>query len=218
MQYLQCFTEEKLHFPLHPETLTTLMGLAQVEVTLERRMISRNSIWHVHMCLLSHYTHTHTHTHLMSLFSGTTRINRYQKGGTNLDFTEARDSEWQWHQLGHMQVCTSLKTDNQASTPPLSFFYRPVALTATQPTASKCWRLLLSHYCLVNKQYIFFVLRTWVSFSTSCWIGWKMHSAWSVYQLHQQGLNSLICMHFTQLFASFCTACQISLKSVQWFS
>jgi len=58
----------------------------------------------------------------MSLFSGTTQINRYQKGGTNLDFTEARDSEWQWHQLGHMQVCTSLKTDNQASTPPLSFF------------------------------------------------------------------------------------------------
>ena len=30
----------------------------------------------------------------------------YQKGRTNLDFTEARDSEWQWHQLGHMQVCT----------------------------------------------------------------------------------------------------------------
>ena len=62
----------------------------------------------------------------------------YQKGKTNLDFTEARDSEllknyyyyyyyyavynapcvdhkddesqaqvsWQWHQLGHMQVCT----------------------------------------------------------------------------------------------------------------
>jgi len=30
----------------------------------------------------------------------------YQKGKTNLDFTEARDSEWQWHQLGHMQACT----------------------------------------------------------------------------------------------------------------
>jgi len=40
---------------------------------------------------------------------------------TNLDFTEARDSEWQWHQLGHMQVCNSLHTDNHASTPPLSF-------------------------------------------------------------------------------------------------
>jgi len=32
----------------------------------------------------------------------------------NLDFTEARDSELQWHQLDHMQVCTSLKTDNHA--------------------------------------------------------------------------------------------------------
>jgi len=27
---------------------------------------------------------------------------------TNLDYTEARDSKWQWHQLGHMQACTSL--------------------------------------------------------------------------------------------------------------
>jgi len=45
----------------------------------------------------------------------------YQKGKTNLDFTGARDSGWQWHQLGHMQVCTSLQTDNHASTSPLSF-------------------------------------------------------------------------------------------------
>ena len=64
--------------------------------------------------------HTHTHTFNGPL-SGTTRVSRYQKGKTNLDFTEARDSEWQWHQLGHMQVCTLLQTDNHASTPPLSF-------------------------------------------------------------------------------------------------
>jgi len=49
-------------------------------------------------------------------------VSRYQKGKTNLDFTETRDSEWQWHQLGYMQVCISLQTDNHASTPPLSFF------------------------------------------------------------------------------------------------
>ena len=48
-------------------------------------------------------------------------MSQYQKGKTNLDFTEATDSEWQWHQLGHMQVCTSLQTDNYVSTPPLSF-------------------------------------------------------------------------------------------------
>jgi len=48
-------------------------------------------------------------------------VSRYQKGKTNLDFTEARDSEWQWQQLGYMQVCTSIQTDNHANTPPLSF-------------------------------------------------------------------------------------------------
>jgi len=64
-------------------------------------------------------------------------VSLYQKGKTNLDFTEARDSEWQWHQLGHMQVCILLLTDNHASTPPLKFFYGQDALPATQPTASK---------------------------------------------------------------------------------
>jgi len=54
-------------------------------------------------------------------FSGTSWVSQYLKGKTNPDFTEARDSEQQWHQLGHMQVCTSLQTDNHASTPPLSF-------------------------------------------------------------------------------------------------
>jgi len=29
-------------------------------------------------------------------------VSQYQKGKTNVDFTEARDSEWQWHQLGHV--------------------------------------------------------------------------------------------------------------------
>ena len=74
-----------------------------------------------------------THTHPFNgPLSGTTQVSRYQKGKTDLDFTEARDSEWHWHQLGHMQVCwhvvlawlsvwSKLQTDNHASTPPLSF-------------------------------------------------------------------------------------------------
>jgi len=49
------------------------------------------------------------------------QVSQYQKGKPNLDFTEARDCEWQWHQLGHMQVCTLLQTDNHASIPPLRF-------------------------------------------------------------------------------------------------
>jgi len=66
------------------------------------------------------YIHKYIHPFNGPL-SGITWVSRYQKGKANLHFTEARDSEWQWHQLGRMQVCTSPQTDNHASTPPLSF-------------------------------------------------------------------------------------------------
>jgi len=66
--------------------------------------------------------------------SGTTRVNGYQKRKTNLDFTEARDSEWHWHQLGHMQVCTSLQSDNHASTPQLKFLQ--AGCPSSRPTNS----------------------------------------------------------------------------------
>jgi len=37
-----------------------------------------------------------THTRAFNgPLSGTTQLRQYQKGKTNLDFTEARDSEWQ---------------------------------------------------------------------------------------------------------------------------
>jgi len=72
----------------------------------------------VTLFLIQQCTHTHTHTHPFNgPFSGTTQVSHYQKGKTNLDF----DSEWQWHQLGHMQVCTLPQTDNHSSTPPLCF-------------------------------------------------------------------------------------------------
>ena len=72
--------------------------------------------WHA-----EHFTSGHTHTPLQRPFFRVYPGSRYQKGKTNLDFTEATDSEWQWHQLDHMQVCTSLQTDNHTSTSPLSF-------------------------------------------------------------------------------------------------
>jgi len=66
--------------------------------------------------------HTHTNTYPFNgPLSGTIWVSQYQKVKSNVDFTEARDSEWQWHQLVHMQACTSLQADNHASTPPLSF-------------------------------------------------------------------------------------------------
>jgi len=40
---------------------------------------------------------------------------------------------WRWHQLDHMQIiCTSLQTDNHASTSPLSFYGRMLFLPPNQ--------------------------------------------------------------------------------------
>jgi len=84
-----------------------------------RSAANANSVASVHcrLTLKAKYTHPFN-----GPFSRTTQVSQYQKGKTNLDFTEARDSEWQWHQLGHMQVCTQLQADNHANTPPLCFF------------------------------------------------------------------------------------------------
>ena len=77
-----------------------------------------------------------------------------------MDFTKARASVWQWHQLGHMQVCTLLQTDNHASTAPLSFFNRLDALPDAQPRASKWFQIrekmlkFLMHTVCTSYQYL----------------------------------------------------------------
>ena len=92
-----------------------------------------NSFTHTHT-----HARTHAHTHTFNgPLSGTTQVSRYQKGKTNLDFTEARD-------LGgsgiSRAICKSSPHTRQITTPaPLHsyVFYGPDALPAAQPTASK---------------------------------------------------------------------------------
>ena len=102
------------------------------------------------VCIYKLYLLTHTHPFNVPL-SGTTQVGRYQKGKTNLDFTEARDSEWQRHQLGHMQICTSLETNNHASTPPLSFLQ--AGCPSCRPTNSV--KALKAYIYLLTKIYMF---------------------------------------------------------------
>ena len=106
----------------------------------------------------TNYTHTHARTHTFNgPLSGTTWLSRYQEGKTNLDFTEARDSEWQWHLLGRMQVCTSLQTDNHASTPPLSFLQagcpscRPTNSARALKAVHKAYKLSTLFFGMHNK-------------------------------------------------------------------
>ena len=91
--------------------------------------------------LLTQYTQAHTHTHTHPFYSpldlsGITRVSWYQKGKTNLDFTEARNSEWQWHQLA---ICKSAPLPRQITMRGThhSVFCRRDALPAAHPIASK---------------------------------------------------------------------------------
>ena len=116
-------TGRNLHSLGQRLTLTELPSeFMRRKCSIRYRMLCRPCVVSRHF-LVPIFTLLVIHTHPFNgPLSGTTRVCRYQNGKTKLDFTEARDSEWQWHQLGHMQVCTSPQTDNHASTPPLCFF------------------------------------------------------------------------------------------------
>jgi len=110
--------------------------------------------------MFNDFQYQSTHTRLMALFPGLpgwAGTRRQNWSG----FTEARDGEWQWHQLGHMQVCTSLQTHNHASTPPLSFLQagcpscRPTnsvkALKANISQMKKIYGKILKYFQLSNR-------------------------------------------------------------------
>jgi len=81
-------------------------------------------------------------------------VSQYQQGKTDLDFTEARDSEWQWNQLGHMQLCTSLGQINTPA-PHHSVFLQagcPSCCPTNSIKAMKASGTLKYHYILLYLQ------------------------------------------------------------------
>ena len=104
------FLQGSLMCPTHTQRLQNVTTVALGHVCLMYVMRPNSSYATFFVCFCSFVFYgitlgslTHTHTPFNGPLSGTTRVSRYQKGKTNLDFTEARDSEWQWHQLGCMQ-------------------------------------------------------------------------------------------------------------------
>jgi len=102
-----------------------------------------------HGFLHAYHQTNNINTHLFNgRLSGTTQVSWYQKCKTNLDFTGARDSEWQssisW------AICKSAPCSREITMPAThhSVFYRPDALPAAQPTASKHWRQHQQHKAL----------------------------------------------------------------------
>jgi len=60
-------------------------------------------------------------------------VSQYQKLKINLHFTEARDSEWQRHQLGYMQVSISLQITTPA---PYHLVFLKAGYPSGRPTSS----------------------------------------------------------------------------------
>ena len=138
--------------------------------------------------------------------SGTTQVSRYQKGKTNLDFTEARDSEWQWHQLGYVQVCTLLQTDNHASTHHSVFLQvgggclschptksvKALKAPQVQPSAMENWVIKWigiwvwdsSNECVLEMLPCTLLYR-WFSAGADAESGWNQDDVWPVELRHQ---------------------------------
>ena len=144
-----------------------------------------------------------THTHPFNgPLSGTTRVSRYQKGETNLDLIWIllkQETEWQWHQLGHMQVCTSLKTDNHTSTPPLSFLQ--AGCPSCRPTNSVKGDIMaqcriISPVCL---------LPCWPVTMLLISVSWQRHALYRVlfYTVSQKKRHRTLAHNFTKYLPIF---------------
>ena len=54
--------------------------------------------WLIHLySFVDNNNNNNNNNTCLTALSGTTQVSRYQKGKTDLDFIEARNSEWQWH-------------------------------------------------------------------------------------------------------------------------
>ena len=117
------------------------------------------------------------------LIFGTTWVSRCQKCKTNLDST---DSEWQWHQLGHMHVTPERQSCMLASHH--SVFYRLDALSASQPTA-------LKHQSTDGKHILILLFCTNL-ICLQCFdtVGWASGRACGLYKLSDVGVGVVICL------------------------
>jgi len=126
-------------------------------------------------------------------------VSRYQKGKTDVDFTEARDSEWRWHQLGHMLVCISLQADNHVSTPPLSFLQ--AGCPSCRPTNSVSNCKLCRYFCLGYPLYrpseaiCFQPVRLCVRACVRTWMCATVHACWLRHSSTGLPSNSLGAVH-----------------------
>jgi len=105
LEYFSVIHRAKYWFNMYTETVT------------EKRLSNLESFGH---CCYEQHTHTHTQPFNGPL-SRTTRVSRYQKGKTNLDFTEAR--EWVAVASAEPYASLHLAPDRQPRQHPTTQFF-----------------------------------------------------------------------------------------------
>ena len=152
------------------DNVTSLMLTATLLVFGNRSFVVFETIY-----AYNTHTHTHTHTHtrthartharLTALFPGLPRwagTRKVKPIWILLKQETASGSGISW------AICKSAPCSRQTTTPAPhhSVFYRPDALPAAQPTASKHWRH--SALCLQHNQLIISLLRQWSASKMLC--------------------------------------------------
>ena len=113
------------------------------------------------------------------------RVSQHQKGKTTKVNVPIwiywSKREWQWHQLGHMQICTSPQTHNDASIPPLSF------LQAGCPSGHPTGSVKALKAVLLPKSVLLPVINNCTLHFSFCWY-WNLVS-YTIYTLHAEWAN-----------------------------
>jgi len=155
--------------------LKTIVFILYYENTKCKKIVSEKSSQVLPSKIFLYHIHTHTHTRLTALFPWLPRWARTRKVKPIwilLEQETLSGSGISW------AVCKSAPRSRQITTPAPhhSVFYRPDALPATQPTASKHWRnswcqdnhkITSSHlYSYKFNRYFSFLLQTCFSCSS----------------------------------------------------
>ena len=137
-------------------------------------------------CVVWPSAQQHTHTHLTTLFPGLPGWAGTRKVKPIWILLEQETVSGSGISWAICKSCISLETDNHASTTPLKVFYRPDALPAAQPTASKHWRhwhsTALKISCNFLADYITHWCHSIANWSDVMWSSgkWLRYKQWNI--------------------------------------
>ena len=129
-----------------PPSIALSLSRYSARLSRSTRSFSRNFTWQSHEAW---FTNNGRATHTQSFYCssgicpgppGWSDTRKVKPGRLKPIWIYCSKRQWVTVASAGLYASLHLNPDNHANIPPLSFFYRPDALPAAQPTASKHWR------------------------------------------------------------------------------